>query len=72
MRRSIQAVFRHGVLEPTEPLDLPEESRLTLQIDQPSPSRFDALFGSISHQDADEMKEAIEEAFEQVHEHNWP
>ena len=33
----IEAIFRHGVFEPLEPVDLKEEQRVRLQIESASP-----------------------------------
>jgi len=37
MGRTLEAVYRNGVLRPLEPLDLPEDQRVTITIHWPTP-----------------------------------
>lgn len=42
MSRSVNAIFKDGEVRPLEPLDLPDETRLTIVIDEESETIDDA------------------------------
>ena len=77
MKRTVRAIYENGKLRLLEPvsLDQNQEVEVTVTADttekKPGNAQLMELFGSISHEDAREMTEAIEEAFEQARADNW-
>ena len=78
MTQTVRAIYDNGTLRLLEPLNLDQnqEVEVTITLDKPltsraSAPRVSAYFGSISDEDAKEMREAIEEAFEQVDPDEW-
>ena len=76
MTKTVRAVYRDGTLRLLEPVDLLEdqEVQITLTTSEEESRRHSQLrdfFGSISHEDAREMMEAIDMEFEQVRPDDW-
>lgn len=77
MTQTLRAVYENGVFRPLEPVHLAqhEEVEVTVRtasaVDNHGARPVSAFFGSISDDDAREMREAIEEAFEQVDTNEW-
>ncbi len=69
MTRTIEAVYENGMLRPREPLDgLPDKThvRITIHTRDSSGSRVVQCAGSISDEDAEQMKQIIEREFERM------
>lgn len=49
MKRTLPAVYEHGVLTPLEPLDLPEHQRVIITIHRASPERPDEMLEVWQH-----------------------
>lgn len=74
MTRIIKAIFERGLLRPLEPLDLPENSQVDVTIESASGIRgpgFNGCAGTISTQDAAELRAIVEREFEQVNQRDW-
>lgn len=83
MLQKLEAVYCDGVLRPIEHVDLANNSRVTLIVLSAEDARsgpfpagvpgrdLERFRGCISAQDAAEMSEAVEEAFEQVDPDDW-
>jgi predicted DNA-binding antitoxin AbrB/MazE fold protein len=50
----IEAIYRHGVFEPLEPVNLPEEQRVRLSIEPADAEKIEAWIKRV-----DELREAI-------------
>lgn len=73
MRDTLRAVFENGVFRPLRrPKGLAErrEVTLTVTVDE-APSSLAELAGSISQDDAQEMRQIIEREFERVDPREW-
>lgn len=77
MTQTVRAVYEKGMLRLLEPVNLAqhEEVEVTVRsaslVDHRGGRPLSKFFGTISDEDAREMREAIEEAFEQVDPDEW-
>lgn len=72
--KTIQAIYKDGVLKPLEPLEgIEENGRVTLTVHQPLPKSHPLAdcFGILPDEDANEMREAIEREFERIDPDKW-
>jgi predicted DNA-binding antitoxin AbrB/MazE fold protein len=69
--RIIKAIYEHGVLRPLEPLGLPENARVDVTIETSASEELNGCVGSISAEDAADMRAIIEREFEQVDPRDW-
>ena len=73
MRETLPAVFENGVFRPLRrPKGLAEHRHVTLTVDaEDEASSLADLAGSLSSEDAQEMREIIEREFERVDPREW-
>lgn len=73
MTKQIEVVFEDGVLKPLRPIDWLEEHRqVTVVVDVPSKKHpLEGWVGSVSKEDADAMRKAIDEEYERVDPDDW-
>jgi len=85
MTYEFEAIFEHGAIRPIAPVDLREGAHVRVSITLREPCGLEAatpapeadwpdwlrLHGPIPDDDAQHMKEAIEEAFEQIDPNVW-
>ena len=73
MRETLPAVFENGVFRPLRrPKGLAEHRQVTLTVDvEEEVSSLADLVGSLSSEDAQEMREIIEREFEHVDPREW-
>lgn len=70
---TVKATYKNGVFMPNEPVNLPEGTVANIEFERPESSTkpWMELAGSISRQDADEMRTAVDEAFGKVNPDDW-
>ena len=70
---TLDAVYEDGVFRPLQPpTGLTEHRRVTLTVtSETGPSSLADLAGSVSHADAQDMREIIEREFERVDPREW-
>jgi predicted DNA-binding antitoxin AbrB/MazE fold protein len=73
MKETLEAVYENGVFRPlTRPEGLAEHRRVMLTVTaEEAPSSLTGSAGSISADDAREMREIIEREFERVDPREW-
>jgi predicted DNA-binding antitoxin AbrB/MazE fold protein len=75
MTRTIEAFYENGALHPLEPLEgVAEHSRVTLILNLDAgvrPHALADLIGTLSDEDAKEMRQAIDEEFEGIDAEKW-
>ena len=74
MTRRIEALYEDGILRPLEPIEgVAEHSRLTVTLEMGGarPHPVADLIGTLPDEDAEEMRQAIEEEFERVDPDEW-
>jgi predicted DNA-binding antitoxin AbrB/MazE fold protein len=73
LTRTVEAVYENGVLRPLEPLeDLKEHERvrITIETDEGGHPLADCI-GILPDEDAEEMRQIIEQEFEKVDLSEW-
>jgi predicted DNA-binding antitoxin AbrB/MazE fold protein len=73
MKKTLEAVYENGVFRPLKrPEGLAEHRRVTLTVTaDEAPSSLADIAGSVSADDAREMREIIEREFERVDPREW-
>lgn len=74
MTRRIEALYENGILRPLEPIEgVAEHSRLTVTLEMRGarPHPVADLVGTLPDEDAEEMRQAIEEEFERIDPDEW-
>lgn len=73
MKKTLEAVYENGVFRPLKrPEGLAEHRRVTLTVTaEEAPSSLADIAGSISADDAREMREIVEREFERVDPREW-
>ena len=73
MKKTIHAIYEHGIFRPLEPLEgLQENSEVELVIQGKAPYYpLDEIFGILPKEDADEIRRIVEEEFERVNLNEW-
>ena len=73
MSETLPAVFENGVFRPLRrPTGLSEHRQVTLTVDvAEEASPLSEVAGSLSLEDAQEMREIVEREFERVDPHEW-
>ena len=68
MKKTIHAIYEHGVLRPLEPLkEIEENSEVELEIQYPTTLHpLKDIFGILPKEDANEMRKIIDEEFEKI------
>ena len=72
--RTVEAIYEHGVFRPLEPMvGIEEQVRVRLTIKRISRCEypFAVLIGSLPKEDAEEMKQIIDQEFERVDPREW-
>ena len=71
MIESFEAIYEGGVLRPLTPVHLAEHSTVTVTVQSEYRHPVTECAGTISEQDAQEMRSAIDDEFERVDPHEW-
>jgi predicted DNA-binding antitoxin AbrB/MazE fold protein len=73
MQKTLEAIFENGVLKPVEPLTwLSEKEKVIIAVTLPDiPHPLAGWIGGMSADEAEEMTQIIESAFEQVNADEW-
>lgn len=74
MTKTIHAVYEHGVLKLSEPLEgIPERTEVIVTLVQKAVSQYpwERVCGILPKEDADEMRRIVEAEFETVNLDEW-
>lgn len=75
MSQTVEAIYANGALRPVQELiGIPENAKVTVTVSEPSNVQHGSLAGwngGLSDQDAQAMRQAIEEACEKVNANDW-
>jgi len=71
MIETFEAIYEDGVLRPLAPVQIPEHATVRVTVQSEQRHSVTECAGTISEQDAKEMRSAIEDAFERVDPNEW-